>query len=99
MNETIARQMVDTKPTYASLKDKEKELLAQLQELREEIASAENDIIAEKLNTAIHCLIEVDKMTGDYYHCTIETYCEGCEEDIDVDVSLAEIIEALQRLR
>jgi vacuolar-type H+-ATPase subunit D/Vma8 len=89
----------DTKPTYASLKHKEEELLAQLKDLREEIAIAENGIVEEKLNTALQCLADVDKMTSSYYRCTIETYCEGCEENIEVDVDLAEIISALQQLR
>ena len=92
-------KVTDTKPTYASLKSKEKELLAQLEELREEIANAENNIIAEKLNTALQCLADVDEMTNRYYRCSIETYCEGCEENIDVDIDLAEIIEALQHIR
>ena len=91
--------VVDTKPTYASLKSREEELLAQLKDLREEIAKAENDIVEEKLNTAIQCLADVDQMTNGYYRCTLETYCEGCEEDIDIDVDLAEIIEALQSIR
>ena len=91
--------VTSTKPNYASLKSKEKELVAQLEELREEIANAENNIIAEKLNTAIQCLVDVDNMTSGYYRCSIETYCEGCEEDIDIDVDLAEIIEALQQIR
>lgn len=105
MNDKIAKGMIekmvvtDTKPTYASLKNKEEELLAQLKELREEIAIAENGIVEEKLNTAIQCLVNVDKMTSGYYRCTIETYCEGCEENIEIDIDLAEIIEALQRLR
>ena len=103
MNDKIAKGMinkiVDTKPTYASLKSKEEELLAQLKELREEIANAENDIIKEKLNIAIQCLVDVDEMTNGYYRCTIETYCEGCETDIDIGVHLAEIIEALQEIR
>jgi hypothetical protein len=105
MNDKIAKGMIekmvvtDTKPTYSSLKSKEKELLTQLEELREEIAKAENNIITEKLNTAIQCLVEVDKMTSGYYRCTVETYCEGCEEDIDIDIDLAEIIDALQRIR
>ncbi len=105
MNDRIAKDMiermkvVDTKPTYASLKLKEEELLAQLKDLREEIAQAENDIIIEKFNTALQCLADVDKMTSSFYRCTVETYCEGCEEDIEVDVDLAEIIEALQQIR
>lgn len=90
--------VTNTKQIYASLKRKEEELLTQLKELREEIANAENDIITEKLNTALQCLVDVDKMTSGYYRCTVETYCEGCEEDIDIDIDLAEIIEALQRL-
>ena len=73
--------------------------LAQLKDLREEIAKAENDIITEKLNTALQCLADVDKMTSGYYRCTVETYCEKCEEDIDVDMELAEIISALQRIK
>ena len=88
----------NTKPTYASLKHREEELLAQLKELKEEIAIAEKDIITEKLNTALQCLADVDKMTSGYYRCTIETYCEGCEDNIDIDVDLAEIICALQRI-
>lgn len=105
MNDKIAKEMInkmtttDTKPTYASLKHKEEELLAQLKDLREEIAIAENGIVEEKLNTALQCLADVDKMTGSYYRCTVETYCEGCEENIEVDVDLAEIIEALQQIR
>lgn len=105
MNNEIANRMIekmvvtDTRPIYAILKSKEEELLAQLKDLREEIANAENDIITEKLNTAIQCLVDVDKMTSGYYRCTIETYCEGCEEDIDIDIDLAEIIDALQRIR
>jgi hypothetical protein len=105
MNDKIAKGMIekmvvtDTKPTYASLKRKEEELLAQLKELQEEIKNAENDIIVEKLNTALQCLADVDEMTNGYYRCNIETYCERCEEDIDVDVHLAEIIEALQQMR
>jgi hypothetical protein len=91
--------VTNTKPTYASLKHKEEELLAQLKDLREEIAIAENDIITEKLNTALQCLADVDKMTSGYYRCSIETYCEGCQENIDVDVDLAEIIEAIQQIR
>lgn len=100
MNEKLrGMTTTDTKPTYASLKQKEEELLAQLKELREEIEIAENGIVEEKLNTAIQCLIDVDKMTSGYYRCSVETYCEGCEEDIDVDLELAEIIEALQRIK
>ena len=97
----MIKEMVvtNTKPTYASLKRKEEELVAQLKELREEIEIAENDIITEKLNTALQCLADVDKMTNGYYRCSVETYCEGCEEDIDVDIDLAEIIDALQRIR
>jgi hypothetical protein len=91
--------ITNTKPTYASLKHKEEELLAQLKDLREEIAIAENDIITEKLNTALQCLADVDKMTSGYYRCSIETYCEGCQENIDVDVDLAEIINAIQQIR
>lgn len=91
--------VTSTKPTYASLKRKEEELLAQLKDLKEEIKIAENDIIEEKLNTALWCLADVDKMTSSFYRCTIETYCECCEENIEIDVDLAEIIEALQRLR
>lgn len=92
-------KITDTKPNYASLKSKEEELLAQLKELREEIANAENGIIEEKLNTAIQCLIDVDKMTSGYYRCTVETYCEGCEEDVEIDIDLAKIIEALQEIK
>lgn len=88
----------NTKPTCASLKHREEELLAQLKELKEEIAIAKKDIIIEKLNTALQCLVDVDKMTSGYSHCTIETYCENCKEDINIDVDLAEIIEALQRI-
>ena len=105
MNDKIAKGMiekmvvVDTKPTYASLKSKEKELVAQLEELRNEITRAENDIIVEKFNIAIQCLADIDEMTSGYYRCSIEAYCSECEEDIDVDVDLAEIIEALQRIR
>ena len=97
MNEKMI--VTNTKPTYASLKNKEEELLAQLKDLREEIAKAENDIVTEKLNIAIQCLIDVDNMTSGYYRCTVETYCEGCEQDIDVDVYLAEIIDALQQIK
>ena len=105
MNETLARKMVDkmtttdTKPNYTSLKRKEEELLTQLKDLREEIAIAENGIVVEKLNTALQCLADVDEMTSGYYRCTVETYCEGCEENIEVDIDLAEIISALQQLR
>lgn len=91
--------VTSTKPTYASLKHKEEELLAQLKDLREEIAIAENGIVEEKLNTALQCLADVDKMTSGYYRCSIEAYCEGCEEDIEVDVDLARIIEAIQQIR
>ena len=105
MNEVMAKEIiekikeVDITPTYASLKSKEEELLAQLKELREEIANAENDIVEEKLNTAIQCLVDVDEMTSGYYRCTIETYCEGCEENIEIDIDLANVIEALQQIR
>ena len=91
--------LTDTKPNYASLKHKEEELLTQLKDLREEIAVAENGIVEEKFNTALQCLADVDKMTSGFYRCTVETYCEGCEEDIEVDIDLAEIISALQQLR
>ena len=104
MNDLIARRMIDkmvtdTKPNYASLKAREEALLAQLKELQEEIKIAENNIIEEKLSTALQLLAEVDEMTNGYYRCTLETYCEGCEEDIDIDVDLAEIISAIQSLR
>lgn len=89
----------NTKPTYASLKHREEELLAQLEELRKEIANAENNIIEEKLNLAIQCLIEVDGMTHNYYRCPIEVYCEGCNETIETDIDLVEIINTLQRVR
>ena len=91
--------LTDAKPNYASLKHKEEELLTQLKDLREEIAVAENGIVEEKFNTALQCLADVDKMTSGFYRCTVETYCEGCEEDIEVDIDLAEIISALQQLR
>lgn len=104
MNDLITKRLmdeavVDTKPNYASLKAREKALLAQLEAVQEEIKIAENDIIVENINTAIQCLVEVDKMTNGYYRCYIEAYCNECEEDIDVDVNLAEIIEALQQIR
>ena len=105
MNDKLSKEMIekmmatDTKPTYESLKSREKELLAQLHELKEEIANAEKDIIVEKLNTALQCLADVDEMTNGFYRCTVETYCENCDEEIEVDVDLAEIIEALQQLR
>ena len=105
MNDKIAKGMIekmvatDTKPTYASLKRKEEELLIQLKELREEIAKAENDIIEEKLDIAIKCLTEVDGMTHSYHRCPIEVYCDGCEETIEADIDLVEIINALQRVR
>ena len=105
MNDKIAKDMIetmkvtDTKPTYESLKSREKELLAQLKEIKEEIAIAENGIVEEKLNTALQCLADVDKMTSGYYRCTVETYCEGCEQYIDIDMSLEEIISAIQQMR
>lgn len=105
MNDKIAKRMIekmtttDTKSTYASLKSKEEELLAQLEELREEIANAEKDIIPEKLNTALQYLTDVDEMTHGHYRCTIEVYCESCEENIEIDIDLADIISALQQIR
>ena len=97
MNEKMV--ITDTKSTYASLKNKEKELLAQLKELKEEIAKAENTIVEEKFNIAIQNLIDIDEMTGSYYRCTVETYCEGCEEDVEIDIDLVKIIEALQAIK
>ena len=91
--------VIDTKPTYASLKSKEEELLAQLHELREEIKIAENGIVDEKLNTAIQCLIDIEEMTDGYYSATLETFCYSCETDIDVDIHLSDIIKALQQMR
>ena len=64
-----------------------------------EIEIAENGIVEEKLNTALQCLADVDEMTSGYYRCTVETYCEGCDENIEIDIDLAEIINALQQLR
>ena len=96
MNEKI---IVNTKPTYESLKRKEEELLAQLKEVREEITVAENRIVEEKLNSAIQSLIDVNEMTGSYYRCTIKAYCEDCEETVEFDVDLEEIICSLQQLR
>ena len=105
MNDKIAKGMIDkmavttTKPTYESLKRKEEELEAQLKEVREELAVAEKDIITEKLNTALQCLADVDTMTHSYYRCTFEAHCEDCGRYIDVDVDLAEIIQAIQEIR
>ena len=105
MNDKIAKGMIDkmvvtdTKPTYASLKSKEEELLAQLKDLREEITNAENGIIVEKLNTAIQCLVDIDNMTNGYHNFTIEKYCGGCEDYVDIDFGLDEIISMLQQLR
>ena len=95
----IDKMVTDTTPNYASLQAREKALLAQLKAVQDEIKIAENNIIEEKLNTALQLLIDVDEMIHGYYRCTIETYCEGCEEDIDVDIDLAEIISAIQSLR
>lgn len=91
--------VTSTKPTYASLKRKEEELVAQLKDLREEIAIAENGIVEEKLNIALQCLADVDKITSGYYRCSVEGYCEGCQENIDIDVDLAEIISAIQMIK
>ena len=105
MNDKIAKGMIekmivtDTRPTYASLKSKEKELLAQLEELRNEIKIAENNIVEEKLNTAIQCLVDVDKMTKGGYSITVDKYCGGCENYIDVNFALEELIEMLQDMR
>lgn len=105
MNDKIAKGMIDkmvatdTNPTYASLKSKEEELLAQLKELREEIKIAENGVVEDKLNTAIQCLVDIDNMTNGYHNFTVEKYCGGCEEYIDVDFGLEEIISMLQSLR
>ena len=84
---------------YTSLKNKEKELLKQLHEVREDIKNAEKDIINEKLDTAIKYLKEVDEMTGGYYNFTMEKYCGGCDSYTDIDFVLEEFIEVLQRLR
>ena len=97
MHHEIAERLIVE--DYASLKNKEKELLEQLKELKEKIEIAENNIVIEKLNTALQCLADVDEMTNGYYRCSIDTYCKYCEEDIDVDIDLAEIISALQQLR
>ena len=97
MNEKIV--VTNAKPTYESLKSKEEKLLAELKELREEITVAENRIVEEKLNSAIQSLVDVNEMTGSYYRCTVEAYCEGCEENIEIDVDLTEIICSLQQLR
>lgn len=91
--------VTDTKPTYASLKRKEEELLAQLKDLREDIANIENNAITEKLNTALQCLADVDEMTSGCYSCSIEKYCGDCEEYVDFDISLYEIINALQQIK
>ena len=92
-------KFVESHSTYATLKQKEEKLLTQLKELHEEIKIAENNIITEKLNTALQCLTDVDTMTSGYYRCTIETYCNECEENLEIDIDLAEIIEALQQIR
>ena len=97
MNEKI--KTTNTNLNYVSLKSKEEELVAQLKVLRKEIEIAENDIVTEKLNTALQCLVDVDEITGGFYRCTIETYCEGCEENGEVDVDLADIIQALQQIK
>lgn len=98
-NEMVADKIVDTKSTYANLKSKEEKLLAQLKEVRAEIEIAENNIVTEKLNTALRCLADVNKMTSGYYRCSVEAYCEGCDETIEVNVDLSEIIDALQQIR
>jgi len=105
MNDRIAKGMIEKmnganiKNSYASLKQEEKELLMRLEELRKAIKIAEKDVITEKLNTALQCLVDVDTMTHGNYRCSIETYCEGCAEDIDVDIDLSEIIETLQQIK
>ena len=91
--------LTDTKPTYASLKRKEEELLAQLEELQEEIKIAEQDVIIEKLNTALQCLADVDKITNGGYNITVDKYCGRCDNFIDVNFALSEIIEMLQYIR
>ena len=70
-----------------------------MEELHAEIKIAEKNIITEKLNTAIQCLVEVDNMTSGFYRCSVETYCAECDENIDVDIDLAEIIDALRQIR
>ena len=105
MNDKIAKGMIEkmvavsTKPTYASLKSKEKELLAQLEEVRDEIKNAENGIVEEKLNTAIQCLIEVDKITNGGYNITVDKYCGGYNNYIDINFALEEIIDMLQHIK
>lgn len=91
--------MTTNKSNYSNLKDKEKELLAQLKRVQDELKVAENEVIEDKLNTAIQCLVDVDEMTHGYYRCSIETYCENCDATICEDVDLSEIIRSLQRLR
>ena len=66
MNDEM-KTMDTTNLFYAGLKSKEKELLAQLHELKEEIANAEKDIINEKFDIAIQCLIDIEEMTNGYY--------------------------------
>ena len=87
MNDEM-KTMDTTNLFYAGLKSKEKELLAQLHELKEEIANAEKDIINEKFDIAIQYLIDIE-----------ETFCHSCETDIDADVYLVDIIKALQQIR
>lgn len=99
MGDEIAKRMIERLNTmdYTSLKNKEKELLAQLHEVKEEIAKAEKDIINEKFNMVIKCLIEIDEMTGGYYNFTMEKYCGGCEDYADINFDLSEIITLLQQ--
>ena len=105
MNETIVKGMIDkvavtdTKSTYASLKQREEKLLAELKDLRDEIKNAEEGIIEEKLETAIKCLTDIDKMTSGFHNFTAEKYCGGCDDYVDIDFDLSEIIGMLEQIR
>ena len=83
---------------YEELKAKEMELAEELKKVREELVKTKQVKAINLLSIAIKSLEEVDSLLLSP-ECWCEVYCDGCESEFDVRISLADVIQSLRDLR
>lgn len=83
---------------YEELRVKEMKLAEELKAVREELAKAEQTKAVNLLGVAIKSLEDVDSILLSL-DCNFEVYCEECETEFDILVSLADVIQSLRDLR
>ena len=84
---------------YEELRERERELVKALVEVRDQLAKMDEEKALELLQIAINSLKKFEEITGSEFNCELEIYCDECEKEFDAYVSMGDIIQSLRDLK